>query len=61
MTHVKDGLTIDHLMTAQMTARTQMRPIELVDDRTHTIVTVSGQGGLVMRPDSDWLYRKADW
>ena len=58
---MKDGLTINHLMTAQMTARTQMRPIELVDDQTHTIVTVSGEGGLVMRPDDLWLYRKAEW
>jgi hypothetical protein len=61
MTHVKDGLTIDHLLTAQMRALSVMGSVEVVDDQTHTIVTVSGRGGLVMRPDNDWLYRKAEW
>jgi hypothetical protein len=60
MTHV-DGLTIDALVTAQMRALNVMGSVELVDDATHTIVSVDGRGRLVMRPDNDWLYRKAEW
>lgn len=49
-THVQ-GLTVDELQFAYMRARTVDHSVELVDDATHTIVTVTTRGLLVMRPE----------